>query len=127
MAVGIYLKTVRENMKKILFISLTAIFLSSAVIAHAEEFNLVCGLKEDLNFKSPLQVIYLRVDIENQTINGIPSTVYGDDIITYETKVETLTITLPSMYIIVERKSQDAGGSDIRFTGACSRDILYFE
>lgn len=114
-------------MKKILLISLTAIFLSSAVIARAEEFNLVCGLKEDLNFKSPLQVIYLRVDIENQTVNGIPSTVYGNDIITYETKVETLTITLPSMYIIVERKSQDSGDSDIRFTGACSRDVLYFE
>lgn len=127
MAPGISLKTVGDNMKNIVFSLLTAVFLSSPVIAQGEEFNVVCGLKEDLNFKSSLQVIYLTVDIENKTVNGIPSTVYGNDIITYETEFETLTFILPSMYIKVVRKGRDPEGADITFTGECSRDILYFE
>jgi hypothetical protein len=127
MALSIYLKNIRDNMKSKLFTLIIGFFLSSAAIAHAEAFNLVCGLKEDLNFKSPLQVIYMRVDIENKTVNGIPSTVYGNDIITYETKSEVLTMVLPSMYLTVVRKVQGKEGVEIRFTGACSRDILYFE
>ena len=39
-------------MKKIVFIALTTIFLSSAVIARGEEFPIICELKEDLNFNS---------------------------------------------------------------------------
>jgi hypothetical protein len=127
MTLGIHLENIKDNMKNILLTSLVGIFLSSAAIAHAEEFNLVCGLQEDLNFKSPLQVIYLRIDMENQTVNGIPGTVYGNDIITYETESEIVTMVLPSMYLTIVRKAQGKDGSDIRFTGACSRDILYFE
>ena len=121
------LKNVEDTMKNLLFFFWAVIFLSLAAIAHGEEFNVVCGLKEDLNFKSSPQVIYLRVDIENKTVNGIPSTVYGNDIITYETEFETLTFILPSMYLKVVRKGRDPEGADITFTGECARDKLYFE
>ena len=113
-------------MKKILFIAAAVIFLSSAVIALGEEIPIVCELKEDLNFKSPVQVIYLRVDMKNKTVNEIPSTVLGEDIITYETKSESLTIILPSMYITVVRKGQGSADSDVRYTGACYKDKLNF-
>ena len=107
------LKNVEDTMKNLLFFFWAVIFLSLAAIAHGEEFNVVCGLKEDLNFKSSPQVIYLKVDLENKTVNGIPSTVYGDDIITYETKNETLTFVLPSMYLQVVRKGRGPEGADI--------------
>ena len=106
-------------MKRILFIASIIIFLSSAVIAQGEEFPIVCELKEVLNFKRPVQVIFLRVDMKNKTVNGIPSTVIGDDIITYETKSESLTIILPSMDITVVSKGQGVDNSDIRYTGVC--------
>lgn len=64
--------------------------------------------------------------MENHTVNGIPSTVFGNDIITYETRSEFLTIALPSMYITVERKSRGIGGSNIRYTGVCYRDKINF-
>ena len=113
-------------MKKILFIAVAVILLSLTVVAQGEEISIVCELKEDLNFKSPVQVIYLRVDMKNQTVNEIPSTVLGEDIITYETESESLTIILPSMYITVVRKGQGMAGSDIRYTGACYKDKLNF-
>ena len=109
-------------MKKILFIIVTIMFLSSAVIAQGEEFPIVCELKEDLNFKSRVQVIYLEVDMENHTVNGIPSTVLGVDIITYETKSESLTLVLPTMHITVVRKGRGIGNSNINYSGACYRN-----
>ena len=109
-------------MKKILFITLTIIFLSSAVIGLGEEFPIICELKEDLNFNSRVQVIYLAIDMENHTVNGIPSTVLGVDIITYETKSESLTLVLPTMHITVVRKGQDMADSNINYTGACYKN-----
>ena len=114
-------------MKKILFITVTIIFLSFAVIAQGEGLPIVCELKEDLNFKSPVQVIFLEVDMGNHTINGIPSTVLGDDIITHETSLESLTLNFLSMYIKVVRKGQGMAGSDIRYTGVCHRDKINFK
>ncbi len=97
------------------------------MIVQGEEFAIICKLKEVLNFKSPVQVIFLRVDMENHTVNGIPSTVFWNDIITYETKSESLTIILPAMEITVVRKGQGIEDSDIRYTGVCYRDELKFE
>ena len=114
-------------MKKILFITVGIIFLSFAMIAQGEELPIICELKEDLNFNSPVQVIYLEVDMKNHTVNGIPSTVLGDDIITYETESESLTIVLPSMHITVIRKGRGPAGSDFRYTGVCYKDKLYLK
>jgi len=77
------------------------------VIVQCEEFPIVCELKEDLNF---------------HTVNGIPSTVLGVDIITYETKSESLTLVLPTMYITVVRKGRGIEGSNINYSGACHRN-----
>jgi hypothetical protein len=114
-------------MKKILFITLGILLMPFTIIAQAEEPPIICELKEDLNFNSPVQVIYLEVDMKNHTVNGIPSTVLGDDIITYETKSESLTIILPSMYIRVIRKGRGPEGSNIRYTGVCYKDKLFSE
>ena len=95
------------------------------MIAQGEELPIICELKEDLNFNSPVQVIYLEVDMENHTVNEIPSTVMGADIITYETESESLTIVLPSMHITVIHKGRDPEGFDIRYTGVCYKDKLY--
>ncbi|MFC1837229.1 hypothetical protein ACFLYW_00925 [Thermodesulfobacteriota bacterium] len=113
-------------MKNFLSIAAIMIFLSSAVIARGEEFPVICELKEVLNFNSPLQVIFLRVDMKNRTVNGIPSTVLGDDIITYETETEALTIIMPTMDITVVRKARGMDNADIRYTGICYHDRLIF-
>ena len=52
-------------MNKILFIILLVIHLSFAMIAQSEEIPVICELREDLNFSSPIQVIYLDIDIKN--------------------------------------------------------------
>jgi hypothetical protein len=67
-----------------------------------------------------VQVIYLKVDIQNKTVNGIPSKVYDKDIITYETDAETLSFTLPWMYLKVVRKGRGQDGSDIKYSGECT-------
>ena len=120
------MKTGGKKIKKILLITLTIIFLSSAVIAQGEELAIICELKEVLNFKSPTHVMFLRVDMENHTVNGLPSTILGKDIIIFETKSESLTIVLPSMYITVERKGQGVAGPNINYTGVCHEDKLNF-
>ena len=111
-------------MKRILLSASIIIILSSAMIARGEEFPIICELREVLNFKRPVQVIFLRVDMKNKTVNGISSTVLGEDIITYETEAEALTIILPSMDITVVRKGQGVDNSDIRYTGVCYHDKL---
>ena len=113
-------------MKKILLIAAAILLLCFSTDVRSEELPLVCELKEVLNFKSPVQVIFLTVDMENRTVNGIPSTVYRDYIITYETKTESLTIVLPSMEITIVRKGQGAEGSSKRYTGACYKDKFNF-
>lgn len=114
-------------MKKKLFIPLTIIFLLSTAIAQAEELRIFCELKEELNFRSPVQVVYLKVDMKNKTVNGIASTVLGSDIITYETDAESLTLVMPSMYITVVRKGRGDKGADITYIGECHRDKLKIE
>ncbi len=113
-------------MKRVLFITLTIIFLSSAVIAKGEELAIVCELKEILNFESPTHVMFLKIDMKNHTVNGLPSTILGEDIITLKTKSESLTIILPSMYITVDQKGQGATDSNINYTGVCHEDKLNF-
>ena len=112
-------------MNKLIFIIVIIIVLFSAMIVQGEELHIICELKEDLNFKSPVQAIYLVVDMKNQTVNDIPSTVLGDDIITYQTETESVTIVLPSMHITVIRKGRGTADSNISYTGACYRDTLY--
>lgn len=114
-------------MKKTVLAFLAAFLLSPAVDALAEEIAVVCWLREDLNFNSMVQVIYLKVDIQNKTVNSIPSRVYDKDIITYETEAETLTFILPSMYLKVVRKGRGVDGSDIKYSGECAHDKLFFE
>jgi hypothetical protein len=113
-------------MKKLLFIASILVLLASPVIASGEEFPIICELKEVLNFKRPVQIIFLRVDMKNRTVNNIPSTVLGEDIITYETDTEALTIILPTMDITLIRKGQGSDNTDVRYTGICYHDKLVF-
>ena len=113
-------------MKKLLFFASEMAFLSSPVVAPGEEFPIICELREVLNFRRPVQIIFLRVDMENKTVNNIPSTVLGDDIITYETETEALTIVLPTMNITVLRKGKGPDNSDARYSGICYHDKLIF-
>ena len=114
-------------MKKTGLALLVFMFLAPVASSFAEEIAVVCWLREDLKFNSMLQVIYLKVDIQNKTVNGIPSRVYDKDIITYETETETLTFILPSMYLKVVRKGRGPDGSDIKYSGECTHDKLFFE
>jgi len=113
-------------MRRILLLACTTIFLINPTFVRGEELPLICQLKEDLNFKNPAQTIYLRVDMEKHTVNGIPATVLGGDIISYETKSESLTFILPSMYLRLIRKSRGQDGADISYTGSCREDKLDF-
>lgn len=115
------------TMKKTGLALLVFMFLIPAAQSLAEEIAVVCWLREDLNFNSMVQVIYLKVDIQNKTVNGIPSKVYDKDIITYETDAETLSFTLPWMYLKVVRKGRGPDGSDIKYSGECTQDKLFFE
>jgi hypothetical protein len=114
-------------MKKVFLAVFAITVLFAAFDVRAEEIAVVCGLREELNFNSIVQVIYLKVDMENKSINGIPSRVYDKDIITYETEAESLTFIMPSMLLRVIRKGSGAEGVDIKYSGDCSRDKLIFE
>ena len=112
-------------MKKAVLIIITVILFFSAA-AFAEEVPIVCELREDLNFNSPVRVVYLKLDMKERTVNGIPSTVMGKDIITYETQKELLTIILPSMYITVKHKDMEGLDQHVDYTGVCYEDRLKF-
>lgn len=112
--------------QKLLFSGLAVLFLCTATFAQGEELPLICDIKEDLNFRSRVQIIYLRVDMEKQTVNGIPATVLGTDIISYETETEAFTFILPSMYLKILRKNRGPEGEDVSYTGSCKKDELRF-
>jgi hypothetical protein len=114
-------------MKKVCLALLVVMFLPPTASTLADELAVVCWLREDLNFNSMVQVIYLKVDIQKKTVNGIPSKVYDKDIITYETEAETLTFILPSMYLTVMRKGRGPDDSDSKYSGECTHDKLFFE
>lgn len=120
------IKGLRNMVPKIVFYCMTVVILFAFMTAHGEELPLICEIKEDLNFKGRVQTIYLRVDMEKKTVNGIPSTVLGTDIISYETEAEAVTFILPSMYLKVIRKGRGPGGADVSYTGACKKDELKF-
>ena len=94
-------------------------------IVLGEELPLICELKEDLNFQSSVQTVFINVDMEKGTVNRIPGTIMGNDIIKYETETETGTIILPN-YIHVTRKGRGPGGSDVSYSGVCKKDDLKF-
>ncbi len=113
-------------MKIFLFFTAILFFVSSSVSALGEEFPVICKLKEVLNFKRPVQVIFLNIDMKKKTVNGIPGTVLGEDIITYETETESLTVILPSMDMTLIRKGRGADNADVRYTGVCYHDRLTY-